>query len=101
MRSFNYWFDESIHHFRVIAAIAIKKNYYFAARRNLAQPGAKCPPVSATRLSHYARAGGSRNLRRSIGAAVVDDNDLVRDVTRNLTNDFSDRGFFVQRGDDC
>src|SRR5882724_6433730 len=100
MSPFNYWFDQSIHHFRIVAAIAVQKHNDFAIDRERAQSRAKRPPISALRLRYHASTSDCCNLRRAIGAAIIDDDYFVGDLTRNVSNDFANRLLFVERGDD-
>src|SRR2546426_4252663 len=100
MRTFNYRLNESIHHFWIVAAIAVKEDDDFAISRERAQPRAKRPSISALRLCYHASPGGCCNFRCSVGAAVINDDYLVSNLTRHVIDDFTNRLLFVKRGDD-
>src|SRR5439155_9961902 len=56
-------------------------------------------PIATDRLTDHARAGGGGDLRGTVGAAVVHDDDLVDEVARHLADDAADGRLFVQRRD--
>src|SRR5260221_10923664 len=99
MRTLDYWIDQSIHHFRIVTAVTVEKNDDFAISRERAQPRAKRPPVSALGLCCHASAGGCCNFSCAIGAAVINDDYLVSNLTRHVIDDFTNRLLFVKRGD--
>src|SRR5258706_15291143 len=100
MRSFDYWIDQSIHHFRVVTPVAVEKDDDFAIGREGAQSRAKRPTISALGLCYHASASSCCNFCGTICAAVIDDDYFVSDLTRNVIDDFANRRLFIQRGDD-
>src|SRR2546430_14026951 len=100
MRTFDYWIDQPIHHFRIVAAVAVKEDDDFAISRERAQPCAKRPPISALRLCYHARAGGCCDFRCPIAATVIDDDYFVSNLTRHVIDDCSNRLLFIKSGDD-
>src|SRR5437016_7793429 len=100
MRPFNYRLNKSIHHFWIVAAIAVEKDDDFAIGRERAHSPAKRPPISPLGLCYNASAGRGCNFRCAIGAAVINDDYLVSNPTRHVIDDFTNRLLFVKCGDD-
>src|SRR5882724_2868387 len=97
---FYYWLNEPIHHFRIVTAVTVQEHNDLAISRERAQPRAKRPSISALRLCYHASAGGCCNFRCAIAAAVINDDYLVSNLTRHVIDDFTNRCFLIQSGDD-
>src|SRR5260370_1912144 len=97
---FNYRLDESMHRFRIVAAIAVEKHDNCAISGERAQARVKRTPVSRSRLPDHASSRSCRNFRRAIGAAIIDNNDLVGEIARHRADDFPNRYLLVKSGDE-
>src|SRR5882724_648110 len=95
---FYYWLNEPIHHFRIVTAVTVQEHNDLAISRKRAQPRAKRPSISGLRLCYHASTSDCCNLRGTIGAAVIDDDYFVSDLTRHVIDDFTNRLLFVKRG---
>ncbi len=74
--------DKLIHELGTIAPVAIEKNYDVALLRERADSGHARAAVTRFEFRHYTCARFTRALRGSIAAAVIDDDDLVRQTSR-------------------
>src|SRR5712672_3671565 len=97
---FYYWLNEPIHHFRTVTAVTVQEHNDLAIIRKRAQSRAKRPPISPLGLCYNASAGGCCNFSCAIGAAVINDDYLVSNLTRHVIDDFTNRLLFVKCGDD-
>src|SRR5437763_8880448 len=100
MCAVNYRLHQPAHHLGTIAAITVEENNNLAMRRDSAQARPICAAVTALRFKNHTRTRRVRDLSSAIGAAVVHHYDFVSDVPRHVTDDSSNRCFFIQSGDD-
>jgi hypothetical protein len=98
MCAFGYRLDQLAHHVGIIAAVAVKEDDNLATGRNCAKTRAIGAAISAFWLVNYARAGGARHFRGTVGAAVINDDNFVGDVKWDCVNHLRNRILFVQRG---
>src|SRR4030095_13531471 len=90
--------DKLIHELRAIASVAIEKHDNLAFRGKSANASRAGASVTALWLRNYPRARGARSLGCSIAAAVINDDDLARDICGgDCSDNRHDRLFFVQR----
>src|SRR6266403_4124779 len=99
MRAARDWVDKLIHERGNVAPVAIKKHNNLAFGRKRANSRSARAPV-ATGLGYYARAGFARAFGCAISAAVVDDDQVIRQTGRQtFAHDSGDRFLFVKRRD--
>ena len=99
MRASRDGIDELLHKLRTIAAVAVEKDHNVAFGLQGCNSGRTCTPVSA-RSFHNAGPGFSSAFRCSIGAAVVDNDDLGGNLGRDFTHNAGNRLFFIERWND-
>src|SRR5262249_2493392 len=95
MSSFGYWLDQPVHHFRVIAAVAIEENANFATWRNCAETSAKGAAVAAVWFVNDSRTGSARRFCGAVCAAIINDDDFAGDLPWDGANHLSNRLLFV------
>lgn len=66
----------------------------------MVEPGEASLAVTATGLRHDDRSGGRRALGGRVARAIVHDDDLSDEVTRQRGDDRGDGRFLVERGND-
>ena len=92
-------FDKLIHERGRVAAVAIEKNRNVAFGRKRTNACGTRASVPARR-GHHARTGFTSAFGRAISAAVINDNDLVRQTRRKtFPHDAGDRFLLIKRGD--
>jgi hypothetical protein len=62
--------------------------------------GETSPTVTVLARYNHPRSGNRRDLRRTVAAAAVDDDDFAHHVARDFADDRGDRRTLVQHRDD-
>jgi hypothetical protein len=93
--------DQFVHKFRTVAAVAVDEDDYIGAcfkRCVHACPASST--VTSYRLAQHDSACVLGGLSRGIRTAIVNNDDLIHDGSRNRANDFRNDIRFVQGGND-
>ena len=83
-----------------VGTIAVEEHNDVAGGIGRCGAGSAGAAIATFGQRDHARAGGTGNVRRAVAAGAIGDDDLVHDIARQLSDDASDGGGFVQRGDD-
>jgi hypothetical protein len=95
--STNDWIDELIYELRAIAAVPVEKNDDIAFRAKSANTGSAGASIPALWLGDHARARGARAFGGLISAAIIDNDDVARNVCGSDRSDYiCDRFLFVE-----
>ncbi len=95
-----YRLDDTSDQIAAIGAVAVHEHDDPAIDRCPRAAGETSPTVTLLARDNDPRPGSRRDLRRTVAAAAIHDDDFGRHVVRDLTDDPGDRRGLVQHRDD-